>query len=121
MRPNADMATICAPLAYEWRSRCKIKRSRSVRKHESGKPPTTTAKKIRIRFVRRTYEFGDDQCPSSGYRWFARRCTELSHHDMDHSEASGPARHIGEADCASGGALFRLHWRKLALAGRCHV
>ena len=50
----------------------------------------------------------------------ARGCTRISHHDMDHSEASGSARLIGKADCATGGAVRLFHWRKLTLASRRH-
>src|SRR5713101_2714437 len=79
-----------------------------------------SAKQSRSRYVRSTYKFGDNHCPS-GYRWFARRRIGLGRRDVDHSEASGPARLVGKADCATGGAVFRLHWRKRALAGRRHA
>jgi len=63
---------------------------------------------IKEQIRRSTYKFGDNHCPS-GYRWFARRRIGLGRRDVDHSEASGPARLVGQADCATGDAVFRLH------------
>jgi len=41
--------------------------------------------------------------------------------DVITAEASGPARLVGQADCATGGAVFRLHWRSARLLVRRHA
>jgi hypothetical protein len=83
----------------------------------AGSSCKASAKQSRSRYVRSAYKFGDNHCPG-GYLWFARRRIGLNLRDVDHSEASGPAQLIGKSDCTTGGAVFRLHWRKRPLAAR---
>src|SRR5262252_299710 len=108
----------CTTVTYEWRSKCKFERSRNMRMASPARQLIGEGIQGANRFG--TYEFRDDH-RVGGYRWFAGGCIRLGCRYVDHRETSGPPRLVGKADCTTGGAVFRLHWRKRTLADRRHA
>src|SRR5215469_12005344 len=105
----------CTSVLYEWRFKCKFEARRNVR---IANPARQLSRRRRPRGANRlgAYEFRNDH-RLGGYWWLAGGCIRLGCRYVDHGESSGPSRLVGKADCATGGAVFRLHWRKRALAG----
>src|SRR5215469_2975566 len=108
----------CTSVLYEWRFKCKSRLAGTCESRIRHASYSGEGIQGANRFG--TYEFCDDHC-LGGYWWFAGGCIRLGCRYVDHGESSGPPRLVGKADCATGGAVFRLPWRKRALAGRRHA